>query len=391
MRVVYLNKVRMDTNIPAVNFSLLNGYGLALGGAECILITQKKDPHFTTTSLFANFELEKLPHFQVIMLPRTARFGIRTNQWFYLEAFRQIRQLHQHRPLDAVISRDPGALPYLAWLKFHTQIPVFYQPHNFYLDLSIRPDLKPANAKKYRWLERTFIPRMTGVLCLQEAQAQWYQKYFPNHAITVAKPGLLRIKPPQFDRFRHKLIGYVGSLEWKKGVEFLFEAFRLLEDPDLKLVLIGGRDDREIAPIQHHITVAGWQDRIHITGWIPPVEVDHWLEKVAIGVIPLKNVFYNRYLTAPNKLFDYLSHGIPIVTADLPAIRNFLPDERAAQFFTPENPAEMAQGIRHILKTNAVYRQFTHAALQQADAYLWQKRGKLMLAEIHRLCHPAKG
>ena len=58
MRVVYINKIAMDSTLPAVNFSLFNAYGLALGGATTWLIVQKSDPAYSEDDVYAGYPPE---------------------------------------------------------------------------------------------------------------------------------------------------------------------------------------------------------------------------------------------------------------------------------------------------------------------------------------------
>jgi glycosyltransferase involved in cell wall biosynthesis len=384
VRIVYLNKVHLDSALPAVNFTLFNAYALAEAGADCFLFAQKSAADLEERKLLESFCLTPLPTLHLHILPEKRHLGLKTNQWFYLKAFRRIKALHQARRLDAVISRDPGALPYLARLKSKTGIAVFYQPHNFYVDLAVRSDVNPKNARKYHLLEKKFIPQMTALLCLQESQAGWFKKYFPAMHVLVAKPGLMKIEPPENDRYANRLIGYVGSLQLKKGIETLLQAMLLLKHRGFKLVLVGGRNPEEMSPVQQRVRELGLSDAVEITGWIAYSKAESYLDKMTVGVIPLQDTFYNRYLTAPNKLFDYLSRGVPIVAADLPAIRDFLADESAGAFFQPEHAEGLAKALLAVLADAQRYQQYGEKARKLAQQYLWKEQAQAMLKLIER-------
>ncbi len=378
-KIVYLNKVKIDAPLPAVNFTLFNAYGLAQAGAECFLIVQKGDASVDESSLYRQFNLSPLPNLHITAIQQKRYLGIKTNQWFYWQALKKIHELHQSQKIDIIITRDPSALPYVAWFNWKYHIKKFYQPHNFYADLAIRTDEKLDNKFKYQLLERVFIPRMNGLLCLQESQARLYQKYFPNQKIYVAKPGLIQIKPTDNDRFKNRLIGYVGSLQMKKGVSTLLDAFNLLKEHDFQLVLIGGRNDKEIASIREKIAALNLSASVRITGWIPFREVETYLDQISVGIIPLNDIFYNRYLTAPNKLFDYLSRGIPIIASDLPAIKDFMTNNVEGILFPPENAERLAAAILEIFTDIELYRKYSRNSLDTAREFLWEKRGAAML------------
>lgn len=383
-RIVYLNKVKIDASLPAMNFTLFNAYGLAQAGAECFLIIQKGNADIDESILFSHFNIAPLPNLHITAIQQKRYLGIKTNQWFYWQALKKIKGFHQSKRIDIIITRDPSALPYMSWLKWKYNIKVFYQPHNFYVDLSIRANEKLDNKFKYQFLEKFFIPKMNGLLCLQESQAKLYQKYFPDQKVFTAKPGLIQIKKINADRFKNRLIGYVGSLQMKKGVETLLDAFNLLKEHDLQLLLIGGRNEKEIIPIREKIEALNLSKSVTITGWIPYREVETYLDKISIGVIPLNDIFYNRYLTAPNKLFDYLSRGIPIVASDLPAIKDFIKNNIEGKLFQPGNAENLASAILEIFSDFEQYEKFCSHSLDTAREFLWKKRGAAMLRMIEK-------
>ncbi len=384
MRLVYLNKVFVDSPLPAVNFSIANAYALAEAGAETYLLVQKKNPKLSASDLRQSFQLKALDHFHVELFLEKKILGIKTNQWFYLAAVKKIKQLHKENPLDVVISRDPGALPYLDKLRQSLGVKVFYQPHNFYVDLSVRPDVNPTNAQKYHLLEKKYIPRLNGLLCLQEAQAEWFQKAFPDQVVLVAKPGLLRTKSYAPAGYYRKLIGYVGSLQLKKGINTLLEAFKILLPDGFKVILVGGRSQQEIAEVKQRIFELGLEDKVLITGWVSYEQVEVYLEKISVGVIPLTDEFYNQYLTAPNKYFDYLSHGIPVVASDLPSLRSFLTQDKEGLFIPTGDAEKLAEAIKTIFRSEDAYNAYREAAYEKAKAYLWKEQAGKMLEMIAR-------
>ncbi|NTV45746.1 MAG: glycosyltransferase family 4 protein [Chlorobiales bacterium] len=382
MRLVYLNKVFIDSPLPAVNFTLANAYGLAQAGADTTLMVQKKNAEFKEKTLYEDFHLQERPNFHLNVYPEKSYFGIKTNQWFYLKAFSDIKKMHKKTPIDALISRDPGALPYMARLKKKKGIPVFYQPHNFYLDLSVRPDVNPTNSQKYHLLEKEFLPQMSGILCLQDSQAEWYRKYLPGQKVLVAKPGMFRIEPHAGAGYQRRLIGYVGSLQLKKGINALLEAFKVLQPEGFKLILVGGRNQQEMAEVKQRIYELGLEDKVLITGWVSYEQVEAYLAKISVGIIPLNDIFYNRYLTAPNKLFDYLSRGVPVIASDLPSLRDFVKEGAEGEFVPPENPEALADSIRKIFASEEIYEGYHQRAMNAATNYLWDKQAAKMIEAI---------
>jgi len=390
VRIVYVNKTLMDASLPAVNFTVGNVFGLARAGAEVWLLAQKRERHFSAQQLISRLGLEAPDRLHFELYHKKARWGIRTNQWFYWWALKRIKALHRLWKLDAVISRDPGALPYLARIRRRLGIAVFYQPHNFYADLSVRDDEDSRNARKYEFLERHWIPQLTGLLCLQEAQARWYRKIFPQVSAETAEPGILRLGKWEKNRWDQKTVIYVGSLQEKKGIIWLLEAFRLLENQEATLWLVGGRNRDEREAARQEVERRDLAPRVEITGWLPYPAVEDRLQKAAVAVLPLLDRFYNRYLTAPNKLFDYLAYGLPVVSSRLPAIECLVNSSDGVTFVAPGNAQALAHAIGVHLSDRARYEAASRAAFSLAKTYLWECRAGKMLQIIRKMAERDK-
>ncbi len=181
------------------------------------------------------------------------------------------------------------------------------------------------------------------------------------------------------DNFDNKWVVYSGSLQMKKGIDVLLHSFARLKTKSAKLVLIGGRHEREIEPVTRIAEELKITDRMKITGWISFADVQNYLEKATVGILPLKDTFYNRHLTAPSKLFDYIAHGMPVIASDLPAIRDIDKFNNSLIYIKPENVEQLSGKIDELLNDHNVYSDFANRSHQLAKNYLWKACGKRML------------
>jgi glycosyltransferase involved in cell wall biosynthesis len=245
-----------------------------------------------------------------------------------------------------VISRDPAFLPYLYKLKVKTNCTTVYQSHNFYLDLALKDDPNEVNAKRFNKLEQKYIDKIDALFTLNEPQKELYSKYI-KIPVFAGKPGLKEIKGIQ-DNFANKIIFYSGSFQPKKGLEDLLRAFSKLKS-DAKLILAGGRNNNEISLVKELIEKIDINKDIEITGWLEYSALLDLLKSATVGVIPIIDSFYNQYLTAPSKLFDYLSFGLPLVASDLPSIRDLVPENKNCLYYEPGNIDQLSNRLDHIL------------------------------------------
>ncbi|MEA3476210.1 MAG: glycosyltransferase [Candidatus Cloacimonadota bacterium] len=383
MKIIYLNKIKFPSNMPATVFSTFNAYAFAQNGVETYFIARKNIIGTPKKVLEQYFDVKQLPNFHIKLF--SAKFSrYESNEFLYLRAISWIVKKHRSLNFDYIITRDPAFLPYLFLLKILTRIKIVYQSHNFYVDLKKRPDLNPANRIKHHILERLFIPFLDGMLTLQEPQKELYQQYF-KIPIFAGHPGLIKIQNTPIDRFIKKQIAYIGSFQAFKGVELAVNAFAKVRKKDWQLLLIGGRDDKEILFAKKLLKKYGIENQSKITGWLSYLELKKYLSKVSVGILPLRDTFYNRYLTAPSKLFDYLSFGIPIIASNLPSIRDFTTNGRDGYLVAADSVNEFSNAMKKILQDRQKYEKLSENVYKTAERFLWEKCGKKVINFLEKL------
>lgn len=375
MNIAYINKTSTFSNMPSTVFSTLNTYAFAQNGHEATVVFRrpKKTPD---TNFEKYFDLPMLDNFRMIDESNSFLF-LKSNEMFYARVNRRLIAEHQKKKFDLIITRDPGCLPYLVSLKKRLGCKVFYQSHNFYLDTSFQPDQTKINQKKFHKFEKQFIPKLDGLLAINNPQKELYEKYV-DIPVFAGHPGMKKVFDFN-DNFDKKIVFYSGSFQLKKGIDILIKAFAALKGKDAKLILAGGRGENELRPVRKLVESLGLNDRVTITGWLSYSELEKYLSQATVGVIPLRDSFYNQYLTAPSKLFDYLAFGIPVVASDLPSIRDFIGTNNCGQFIKPDDEAEMTVAINKIMSVRSLYQGTQIAIRKAADHFVWKNCAARMI------------
>ena len=373
-RLTYVNKVKFPSAMPSTVFSGMNALGFAQNGVETHLLCQT--PMGDYRPYWDFLDVEPVSNLHIVRLAPDWNH-LKSNEIFYLRAARYILSLPCFSSQDVVLTRDPGFLPFLYFLKNKTGCKTFYQSHNFYLNIRNRRDLNRVNKNKYHWFESWFLPSLDGLLTLQSAQADLYLKHL-SLPVKIAWPGLSDIGPCRHNFLKHKTIAYVGSFQPKKGLETAISVFKRAQQPGWKLRLLGGRNENEQAYAKKLIREANLKD-VEISGWLSYGELKKQLSNVSLGFLLLEDNFYNRFLTAPSKLFDYLAFGIPIIATDLPSLKDFIQHNKEALLHKPGDIEGMANSLKKLMTDSSLAERLSQACLKRAETFLWERQAAHML------------
>jgi glycosyltransferase involved in cell wall biosynthesis len=87
----------------------------------------------------------------------------------------------------------------------------------------------------------------------------------------------------------------------------------------------------------------------------------------------------NRY-RSPGKLFEYMASGVPIVSVDLPVLREVLGDDPAAVLVPADSPDALAVGIAEVLDDQERASRLATRALERVEAFTWKRRADALRA-----------
>ncbi|MDY6969616.1 MAG: glycosyltransferase [Spirochaetota bacterium] len=379
MRIAYVHTGQWPSNSPSMTFSTMTAKALA-ETTECCHFFIQRNSDFSSEEIFEKYFNLSQPENLFIYQYHKSNL-LNSNHSYFIKVFNKITKLIKDDMLDAVISRNATFLPYLACIKKRYNINVFYETHNFYVDISIRNDLRKKKIK-YSICEKLFIPKISGLICLQNQQRNIYHKYFPKIKIIVAPSSISNIIKTKIKE--RKYLGYIGSFDNHKGISILISAASQSNTkPDI--LIIGGKNEKEISKILNIASKYNYQSKVIITGWLKKKQLEEHLKTIKIGIVPLTDTFFNRYLTSPLKLFDFFSCGIPVISSDLPTMRELIDNGKTGILFEPENPFDLSQKIDIMLSNNNEYNNMVNSVYSKAEGCLWSHRASKIINEIKTL------
>lgn len=175
-----------------------------------------------------------------------------------------------------------------------------------------------------------------------------------------AETEVFRAKPIERDPEQPFTVLFYGQFIPLHGIPTIIEAARLLENEAIRWVLIGkGQEEKRIVEMLDSHPLPQLE-------WIPWVRYEHLIDHIIEADVCL-GIFDNGAKAArviPNKVFQLLSAGKPIITRDSPAVRELIPDEADGVWLvTPNDPASLAKAIRNA-RENSPLQKNLHSDIQ---------------------------
>jgi len=355
------------------SFTIFSSYGIAKADKENdveILMRNKTRNSSYEEILIKEFDLKNLKNYKVKFLDKNIVFIDKTTS-FYIQAYKYLSRCAKKNELDVIITRKVGFLPYLILLKKKYNIKVYFEAHDYY----IKTEKKRKKYLKKKIFQRIFLPKINGIISHLQTMINLYKDFIPQQNYLLARTGIHKLYK---ENKNHKVIAYIGSLDTRKNIEDIFKAMNLINDQNIKFILIGGKSQKEIDKFINLAKTYNLESQIEITGWVKRKKIDQLLKNVKVGLVPLENNFFNHYLTSPMKIFNYFSHGIPVIGTDLPTLREIISDNRGF-LYENDNYEDLAKKITLLLNDDKLYEKFQKNIYDFADEILWDKRGKKIL------------
>ncbi|GCE21023.1 glycosyl transferase [Dictyobacter kobayashii] len=235
-----------------------------------------------------------------------------------------------------------------------------------------------------RWMSRSCDSYITGspryISILQEL-------YAPAHV------QLLRHVPPQHKPVRNtrlqqklglpahtRIALYQGYIQADRGLDLLLRAAPYLF-PDIVIVLMGDGYDATICELAALIQREQLADRIKILPAVPYSELLDWTSSADLGLLLLPPAYSLsiRYCL-PNKFFEYLMAGLPILSSRLDAISDMIHQYDVGQVLDELTPANIAQAINALLDdADQWHTMHTNALSASAHGLTWEEESTKLI------------
>jgi glycosyltransferase involved in cell wall biosynthesis len=272
--------------------------------------------------------------------------------------------------------------------------PVIYDARDIYVNARNIARLPKFARRLFGAVERRWARAAGRVMTVNRPYAEVMARSFGVPFPAIVMNGSYRREPPaERPRLFHhalalsptaRVVLYHGGLAPDRGIEQLIEALPGLAG-NVHLCLLG------YGPLQGVFFAEARRDvhrgRLHVLPAVPPTELLDWVASADIVAMPIQPTTLNHRLTTPNKLFEAMAAGVPVVASDLPGMTPIVAETGCGVLCDPTDPTAIADAIRSIFALPPEERAAMEKRALDAAAgpYSWEAQVEVLLEEYGRL------
>jgi len=185
-----------------------------------------------------------------------------------------------------------------------------------------------------------------------------------------------------FDKDPQEKIIYLGGMSKIRGLVEVVEAFALVaqKHPQWELYLVGScrpaSFEEELKELADKRGVAA---RVKFIAWVPYEEKERLSAQASMGLITYLP-YANNTSCLPNKLFDYMLVGLPVIASNFPLYEEVVQPNRCGRIVDPSRPDEIAQAMEYLIEHPQEARQMGQRGRRAVlETYNWEKESEKLL------------
>lgn len=295
---------------------------------------------------------------------------------FYLTFLKILnKQLSQYNA-KVFIAEDVYTLPLVTFWAKRKGAKIYYNCRELYPFLAgLRHKAVVQNMIKI--IERFFIRKADLILTTGEMDSQFIQQYYKlTNSIVVRNLPIIR-KPTKNVELKKKLdipddskiILYQGVILDGRGIDLTIKAIRDLND--VHFVILGdGVKRKEYEKLASDI---GVESRVHFLGTINQSELINYTVEADLGLSLIESISLSYYYALPNKLFEYIAAGVPVLATNLPQMKLVIEEYKVGKAINMDSVETLANELTELLSNENLLKEYSSNAVDASKELNWDR------------------
>ena len=315
----------------------------------------------------------------------------RTSALFYAEF--NIRLLFRliWEKADIYLGNDLDIMPATMLVAKVKKKPLVYDSHEYFLGMA-GMDQKPIRRSIWKFLESHVFANLKYIYTVSDSIRNLYRKNYHKKLHVVRN---LPLKNPANSDLTSDEADWIASIDKKipknkklllfqgagineaRGAEELVYSMLFLDGNDFHLLIIGGGD--VFSKLEMMVAQNNLAEKITLIPKVPLSVLGHFTRKAQLGFSIDKPSVPNHKFSLPNKLFEYLHAGVPVLASRLFEQERIITQYDVGDFIDDHQPEHMARKINEIFADPEKLQRWKHNTCRLREELNWENESKIVL------------
>lgn len=290
-----------------------------------------------------------------------------------------IKEARKHKEVDLVIATStPLTVGITAlYMKWFKKVPYIFEVRDLWPEVPIQMGAfkSPFIVKPTRWFEKKIYQNAEHVVALSPGMQEGVMKYIPEEKTSMI-PNMSKIDqfwPREKNEVLREQLGlkkesfkviHFGALGLANGAHTIIESAQLLKhDNSIEFLFVGGGSQEEKLK---RLCEEYELKNVQFYGKVPMKEMSETVNFCDVSMVSFKDLPI-LYTNSPNKLFDSLSAGKPIIVNSAGWTKKMVEENDCGYYVNPNNPQELADKVKYLQAHPETVRQMGERARLLAE------------------------
>ncbi len=294
--------------------------------------------------------------------------------------------LFKYRDSQVVNVHSLGLLPIGVLFKLFYKTRLIYDAHEYETETQ---GLKGRKKKLAKFLERKLIQYCDRVIVVSDSIADEYKKLYPK----LSRPYVVLNAPvyqeiEKKDIFRNTfnisreqtIFLYQGGLSQGRGIEILLDTFKKLSKEDQKAVIVFmGYGELEKVIKNDSIKYKN----IYFHNAVAPDILLDYTSSADFGISTIEDTCLSYRYCLPNKMFEYLMAGLPVIISNLHEMRKLVETYKVGVVIDKNTSKDLKKAIKKAIQLDK--KELETNIQKVKELYNWKVQEETLLKVYEKL------
>ncbi len=268
--------------------------------------------------------------------------------------------------------------------------PLVYDSHEYFTGV---PELQNRLFVKRIWkkIEKSIVPHLKNTITVNDSIAGLYKEEYGVQFTVIRNMPMVPLEQiAEKEQLRRQLslpldqkiiILQGAGINIQRGAEEAVEAMQHLENT--LLLVVGGGD--VIPELKRYVQQHQLDQKVRFVPKQSAADLRLYTSAADLGLSLDKDTNINYRFSLPNKIFDYIQSGIPVLASNLPEVRKVIEDYKVGCITDSHDPRQLAVLINKMLTDPALQAMFKEHLPVAAKTLNWDREKDKLVNLIQHL------